>query len=130
MLTPVEYCSHCRKIGIGIEMTTPVKQLCDLPTTYEAKKKKHIWHYHEFFAYLLIPRDTEGRFAHVDCIVCIEEYDLSHIDLMSYVSKFLHETLLSKYPMIKDISLTKPILVPPVRYGCHKHRYYAREVAL
>lgn len=130
MLTPIEYCNHCRKISVALETTTVVKQLYDLPNTFNQEKKKYIWHYHEFFAYLLIPRDIEGHFAHIDFIMCIEEHDLSHIDLLGYVSKFLHKALIPQYSFIKDITLTPPVVIPPIRYGCHKYRYYGRERAL
>jgi hypothetical protein len=128
MFTPFEYCHQCRKIVIAIEMTTPVKQLCELPSTYDTKMKQYVWHYHELFAYLLIPRDIEGHVAHIDFIICIEEYDLRQIDLVGYASKFLHETLLPQFPFIKDISLTEPVFILPVPHGCHKHRYYGREI--
>lgn len=122
-----ESCKLCEKIVITMESKKNIDRLLDIPNTFDPSTRSFSWKFHEFFAYALIPRVTQGATSLIDLYLCMDEDVLDDIDVLGYAKRFMQEQIFSKWKNFKGAHFMEPTLTLPEGLVCRKLRHFIKK---
>ena len=115
-------CNECEKVSIFLQSHEPIRDLEDLPSTYDTHEQSFVWKFHEFMAYIIVPRMIDGTLGVVDLYLCIDGEDSERIDVGGYAKRFLRERVFPQWPNFEIVYISDPTRASSPGVKCRKIR--------